>query len=397
MKRLFFVATLAIMAAGCQKTFVQNEVQTPIGFSTEVGKQTRAIVSNQNYLPAQPFAVYAYGHQKNEDGSYVQVDGENNITTIMNNVEVKGTTNNAVTTWKATEGAYYWPNDPRTKINFYAYSPAKPTPPAVATASDKHQLLTGTVSHDEIGGFALTDYVHSNMYVDFMVGRPVLGATYADQDGTNGSDENLPSVPVSFNHEMTQIVFNVETSEAYSDVTFTVQSIVLNNIGSKATYTHTGMTPSYDDTDSKFTKGTWSATTATNTYNVFPASAIDADAADGAPTLQTDEVATVVTNTTVLATTPVTMIPQTLTASTPAVDQTPAVSGQSFTITYTIAGTGVATETVVKTLDFKKDAHTAWKQNTKVTYNITIGLKEITFAPTVVGWDSESVEHPIFQ
>jgi hypothetical protein len=36
---------MAIMAAGCQKTEIQNEVQTPIGFSTEVGKQTKAIVT----------------------------------------------------------------------------------------------------------------------------------------------------------------------------------------------------------------------------------------------------------------------------------------------------------------------------------------------------------------
>lgn len=382
MKRLLIVASVAIMAAGCQKTFVQDEVQTPIGFSTEVGKQTRAIVQSTAYLTDQPFAVYAYGHQTET----------NSTNTIMNNVEIFYDDD---TKWRANDGlTYYWPNDPRTSINFYAYSPATVTS---GSATGNHQKLTVTPAHDETSGFTLTDYVHSNMYVDFMVGRPVLGATYADQDGTNGSVANLSSVPVSFNHEMTQIVFNVKTDEAYSGVTFTVQSIVLNNIGSKATYTHTGMTPSYTDTDSKFTKGTWSTTTATNTYNVFPASAIDADAADGAPTLQTDEVAKVVTNTTVLATTPVTMIPQTLTASTPAVDQTPAVSGQSFTITYTIAGTGVATEKVVKTLDFKKDAHTAWKQNTKVTYNITIGLKEITFAPTVVGWDSESVEHQIFQ
>lgn len=382
MKRLIIVASLAILAVGCQKTFVDNEIQTPIGFSTEVGKQTRAIVQNTLYPTSQPFAVYAYGHQ------------ENSFNTIMNNVEIFYD-DDTDDKWRANDGlTYYWPNDPRTSINFYAYSPATVTS---GSATGNHQKLTVTPAHNETSGFSLTDYVHSNMYVDFMVGRPVLGATYADQDGTNGSVANLSSVPVSFNHEMTQIVFNVKTDEAYSDVTFTVLSIVLNNIGSKATYTHTGMTPSYTDTDSKFTKGAWSTTTATTTYNVFPASAIDADAADGAQTLQTDEVATAVTNITVLATTPVTMIPQTLTASTPAVDPTPAVSGQSFTITYTIAGYGVATEKVVKTLDFKTDAHTAWKQNTKVTYNITIGLKEITFAPTVVGWDSESVEHPIFQ
>ena len=50
MKRLIFIASLAMLAVGCQKTEIQNEVLTPIGFSTEVGKQTRAIVDN----PAPP-------------------------------------------------------------------------------------------------------------------------------------------------------------------------------------------------------------------------------------------------------------------------------------------------------------------------------------------------------
>ena len=68
MKRLLLIASVAIMAAGCQKTFVDNEVQTPIGFSTEVGKQTRAIAQGSGdgsgeYFETQPFAVYAYGNK----------------------------------------------------------------------------------------------------------------------------------------------------------------------------------------------------------------------------------------------------------------------------------------------------------------------------------------------
>ena len=76
MKRLIIVASLAILAVGCQKTFVQNEVQTPIGFSTEVGKQTRAIVNT--YDDAQPFGVFAYGYD----------NGQPNDVPVMNNVEV---------------------------------------------------------------------------------------------------------------------------------------------------------------------------------------------------------------------------------------------------------------------------------------------------------------------
>lgn len=394
MKRLIIVASLAILAAGCQKTEIRNEVQTPIGFDTEVGKQTRAIASSTTYLETQPFGVFAYGHQ-NETA-----------TTVMNNVEVSytpasGSGETATTAkWAATGTTkYYWPNDPNTKINFYAYSPAHVASGTQSTANlANHQKLNGTLAHREVAGtnagtepagFSLTDYVHSNMYVDFMVGRPVLGAKYSDQDGENGNVSGLTSVPMSFNHEMTQIIFNVKTSEEYSGITFTVQSIVLNNVGNTATYTNSALGQSYTDTDSKFTKGAWGDPTATNTtgYTVFPAKKISESAPDGAPGLIADEAAFAVTNSEVLATTPVTMIPQSFTDTTP----------QSFIITYHIKGTGVAEETVQKTVNFKTDSHTAWAQNTKVTYTVVIGLNEITFAPSVVDWDTATESYTFAQ
>lgn len=401
MKRLLLIASVAILAAGCQKTFVDNEVQTPIGFSTEVGKQTRAIVSGNAYFINQPFAVYAYGHQVFTDASGNSTDTPNQVA-VMDNVEISCTPGDANANpatsdkWAASGTTkYYWPNDPRTHINFYAYSPAQS-----ATDYAKHQELTGTVSHSETAGFTLTDYVHSNMYVDFMVGRPVIAATYGDQDGTNGQVANLKSVPVSFNHQMTQVVFNVRTSEAYSGVTFTVNRITLNNIGSKATYTHTSLTPSYADTESKFTSGSWSTTTLPISYTIFPATTNGDNAAPELVNSAANNVesAFVVDNTEAktLKTTPVTMIPQTLKASAPAVDETPAVYGQSFTIEYTIAGTGVAEETVVKTLDFV-DASVNWTVNKKIIYTVTIGLNEITFAPEVVSWADGSFEYEFEQ
>jgi hypothetical protein len=63
---------------------------------------------------------------------------------------------------------------------------------------------------------------------------------------------------------------------------------------------------------------------------------------------------------------------------------------QSFTISYTISGTGVATETIVKTFDFADAVAAAvptWDINKNVTYTLTISLNEITFAPTVTPWE----------
>lgn len=397
MKRLLIIASLAILAMSCEKTIVSNGVRTPIGFSTEVGKQTRAVVQNATYPTDQPFAVYAYGHQDAGSGDVV--------TPIMNNVEVSYTDAQTSAKWSATGTTkYYWPNDPRTTINFYAYSPALVANP---TATANHQKLNGTIAHRETldgndqPGLYLTGYTHSNMYVDFMVARPVLDATYQDQDGTNGQAQNLSAVPTSFNHQMTQVVFNVKTSEDYSsgNITFTVTDITLNNIKDKANYSHTSLTPDYVDQNTSFTQGVWSAQEVTagandakGTFNIFPAEKyVSGQVDNGAPGIGANEVAKEVTDQTVLATTPVTMIPQDLVATVKD-QQSGAVTtaGQSFTITYTISGTGVATETVVKTVDLRSGNHTSWGVNQKVTYNVTIGLNEILFAPTVVGWEETS-------
>lgn len=353
MKRFYFIAAMAIMAAGCQKTEIQNEVQTPIGFSTEVGKQTRAIVQNGTYLTDQPFAVYAYGHQT--------VTAEV-VTTVMDNVEISYQTDK----WKPTAGSYYWPNDPRTTMNFYAFSPyiQRPATQEVAASSDPtvddvdKVMSVSSLSHTEDGGLVFTGYTHSNMYVDFMEATPVTGATYAHSDGDPDGDETAGKVPMTFNHKMTQILFKVTTDKVYDGITFTVESITLNNIKNTADYNDGDWTPS----------GSYS-------YPIFPAAAANGAAADE------DEIAlgSAQGQVTTMTTTGVTMIPQDLVAA-----------GQSFTIVYRIAGTGVASETVSKTVDLAVTGGVnEWNNNKRITYTVKIGLNEITFEPSVATWVDE--------
>ena len=374
MKRLLLIASVAILAAGCQKTFVDNEVQTPIGFSTEVGKQTRAIAQvsgngSGSYFETQPFGVYAYGHQ----------DQTNNENTIMSNVEITrqsksttvtnddgSTTSTTTYDWKATGTTkYYWPNDPRTYINFYAYSPAHATTNHDPNNTLKnHQKLTGVISHSEAGGFTISGYQHTNMYVDFMVADPIMGATYSDQDGT-GNKTDLSSVPLSFNHRMTQLIFKVKTNDTYTGVNFKLQSITLNNI--KNTANITGGVFTNDASGSA-------------SFVVYPAKA--ESHANGAPGLETDQTVNLVIEPTVSELTeiiPVTMIPQ-------AFDN----NNQSFTVVYTIDGNGVATETVSKTFALVNTP--AWGANKSITYTLSVGLNEITFAPSVADW-TDTYDH----
>ena len=252
MKRLFVVASMAIMAVGCQKTTVENEVLTPIGFNTEVGKQTRAIIEGTTYADTSKFGVYAFGHQ-----------GQT-TTPIMQNVEIGKIGDD----WKATGTTkYYWPNDADTYINFYAYSPK----------GIHAQMATE-------GTMTLTAYEHTNFQgedaIDFMTAVPVEEEKYGTHNGV---------VPVAFHHQMSQVQFVVKNSMTDANVTFKLVSITLNNVVNKADYSNAYAT----------NYGTWT-NGATGSYTLF-------DNADGV-IIDADG-----TNT---KTTAATMIPQTLVAST---------------------------------------------------------------------------------
>ena len=257
MKRFFIIASMAVLAVGCQKTEIQNEVQNQIGFSTETGKLTRAIADGQTtgattggYLLDQPFAVYAYSHQWiDADKDSQKDDGEETTADVMTNVEVISTDpTNETAPWKTNDLlTYYWPNDPRTKINFYAYSPSHMTADRktnLNTTADQKLNNAAVMSHDEADGMTLTGYVHEDMYVDFMVATPVKGSTYTDPnaDGTANAQSDYGVVPMTFNHQMTQILFNVTTDKVYPGVTFTVEEITLKNIIKTATYTNANLT-----------------------------------------------------------------------------------------------------------------------------------------------------------
>ena len=392
MKRLFIIASLAILAVGCQKTEIQNEVQTPIGFSTETGKQTRAI-SDPNYLTSQPFGVFSYGYDKTPAGAYVaNTDDQGEPAPVMNNVEINEQDGaNSTKVWKATSGiSYYWPNDPDNYLNFYAYSPIHTS---VASRTLKnHQKLRGELSHTEANGLTL-DYTHDNMYIDFMVATPVFRATFADQNG-EATDKNPKdvSVPVVFHHEMTQVNFTVKIADqkSYPNVDFEIQSIVLNDIYKEAAYTNTTLTHNPTTNSLPFAVGEWDNYDNADTFTIFPAEACSDDNPNGAPIDANEEAVVLHTDDRTsnsgtaaklnFSTTPVTMIPQELV-------------NQSFTITYKISGIGVATEEIAKTFKFVSATPTgasvpAWANNAKVTYTLTISLNEITFTPSVAEWSS---------
>ena len=382
MKRLILLATMMVaVLASCEKHEIQNEVINEIGFTSNVGKQTKAIVDNSTYLRTQTFGAYAYSHQVGTGAS-----GADKVATVMPNVEISDATpNDNAPTWKATaaHGSFYWPNDSRTTMNFYVYSPYlnsdanNTNKNSTSQGEDKH--INGTISHSEGTGFSLSGYRHDNMYVDFMVGSPVYDAKY-NVIASNGT------VPVVFNHQLTQLVFKVKTSLAYSGITFTVNSITLNKINNVGTYTNSNLTYTNANTKGQWANGVWNPTSETTTYNVFPATG------ESAAVVGFDDPQTQAVEENTLTTTAMTVIPQNL-----VYNRTPTGSEQSFTINYTIAGTNVANETVERTVEFATAADQLWGVNKKIIYTITIGLNEIKFNPSVAAWTEETAGTTIKQ
>jgi hypothetical protein len=355
---------MVAVLASCEKHEIRNEVLTEIGFTSNVGKQTKAIADGNTYSTSQPFGVYAYSKQeiKNSEGTVTAT----NTATVMPNVEIIGTTVDNTTTWKSnpTHGSFYWPNDSRTTMNFYAYSPYLATEGGIATsATDDDQKLNGKITHGEDTGLKLEGYIHSNQYVDFMVADPVTGATYANPDGSSAEDVD-GTVPVKFRHQMTQLIFEVVNTE-YKDVTFTIKSITLSNIKDKADYSYKGtLIPNSNPEAYDY----WTNETIDRTHN-------------GVYTVYTGTTNNTVTsgnNATSVTTDGMTVIPQDL-------------NEQTITIVYDIDGTGVAKETdVIATATLMTNNAPTWKVNQKITYTISIGMREIKFKPEVVTWTEET-------
>lgn len=399
MKRfMLFIAMVGFVATSCSKTIVKDEVETAISFSTESSKLTRAIVQGDVYDDAQPFGVVAYAHQGGVSDK------------LMDTVQVAKTGND----WKSKVGKYYWPNDPTTTIDFYAYSPAINL--ENASLVPNQQMTVDNFAQADNGAMSFEAYTHINMYVDFMVATPVKGATYVNPDGdanTETASGKEGIVPVVFNHQMSQILFKVTTDVDYgSGIKFTLKSITLKNIKDKADFDH-----SYADDDTQDQEqyddshvGIWSnqAFSDQNNKRVYPI--FPATTNLGAPSDEREVEGNIVyvqnvnTADNVFTTTGVTMIPQTMEqCSRPYVAGADNIAeertAQMFEIVYSISGTGVADETVTKHIPFwPSDADinkqgqnysvVHWGPNKRITYVVKIGLNEVKFEPSVADWEN---------
>ena len=122
MKKIFILAVSAVLlAAGCQKTEIQNEARTPIGFSSQMGKLTKAPdaanVDVYTNLYEQGFQVWGYFAGPENDLNYAINQPYFKEGSIAVTVSDR-TTNPA--TWTTAE-TYYWPGKNK-ELDLYAVS-----------------------------------------------------------------------------------------------------------------------------------------------------------------------------------------------------------------------------------------------------------------------------------
>ena len=200
MKKIFFVAIAAtLLAAGCQKTEVLNQVNpvdgTSMTFAPNMGKLTKAAESaGMENLQSQNFRLWAY---------YVAADPNrgaeaNSIYDGMENIAVTYGTEG----W-STSPVHFWPGKGK-QLKFFAVSADLDTYGAENSKStDAENGTKVSITADENGGtLTVTDFVVSNTApdVDLMIADYATGQ---QKNGTEGSND----VNLKFRHALAKVEF----------------------------------------------------------------------------------------------------------------------------------------------------------------------------------------------
>lgn len=354
MKKIFILAVSAVLlAAGCQKTEIQNEARTPIGFSSQMGKLTKAPDAENSgqfdNLVEQDFRVWGFFATEgdlNYAKNYLYLD----------KIYVDGTstvTGETTTYGWATTETYYWPGKGK-ELDLYAIS---------SWATDYDLTATGNVTIvPDTREVTIKDFVvNANADNDLMVAALIR----QDQD-----DDKY--VRPHFEHTLTKVVVKFKAS---GESTVHVISAVTSEIPSKATLTVANTEPT------AATENTAKTSTATFTWGeqsdkvAYHAVCKTASVPVSGVVMENGETAENAIQAVLLSKTEFTtfgswlLLPQT------------SIEGYYLDVEYIVDGMYVKQRFMLKAGDIA-----AWTRNQLTTYNVTISPDYITFEPDVQDW-----------
>ena len=359
MKKLFFIAAIAGAAlVSCTKNEVAQSVneQQEITFASPiVGTTTKASTTpvygllTGTYPTTVSFGVWGWYSEAASYDAAAAVPYMTNVEVAYNanNHNDKETENGA---WEPVT-PYYWPKNG--KLTFDAYSPIE---------------LTG-VSCDKATGLTIENYSVPTTLANQI---DVLYSTRA-YDKTNASytsGTTYEGVDIAFNHALSAVAFTIKAADDdYPVGTIKLQSITVT-ADSKGTFTQNiGSTPS------------WKVEKSGANYVIW-------EAADYENSLEVEEDAKTAGQTSIV-------LPQEFKSSEAVItvkyyikngQENPLLQTAIFKLYDSVNQSGKEGDAAV-TVD-------KWEMGKIYTYNLTIGLQGIYFAPTIDSWDNVSVDLP---
>lgn len=355
MKKIFFVAIAAtLLAAGCQKTEIINEVGDTINFSSEMGKLTKAGTGDLTTLKAQDFSVWAYYAADDKNTS---VDDTYNVYDEIDNVRVTDGTNDK---WGTVE-QYYWPGVGKELI-FFAVS-----------ADD---VTIGETTYNEAGEVATnTSKVEVNAdrsaltIKDFTVApaTPNVDLMVADIVQQHQGDK---VVDLDFHHTLAKVEFLFKTITNEDNLTVTVNSLTVGGV--KTVGTFSTVQPTQTKAEGDYTEGGSSTPAYSGKKTPVGFFWTDQKEPRDFSVRKTDAPASFVLDDDYEVYSSWLVIPQSIATTTVTVNYT--IGEKTFDSIFNLytEGTNPLTE---------------WKANQYVAYRITLAPNLITFNPSVEDWD----------
>lgn len=374
MKKIFFMAVSAVLlAAGCQKTEIQNEALTPIGFNIHMGKLTKAPdagnAGRYQNLNEQGFMAWGYFNAE-DDLNYKQGDlylgADDGVLGIKVNParDDHGTIlvgdTGAAQSWTTAE-TYYWPGKDKS-LDIYCVS-----------LYDGGDNPTNTYSQ-VTPSYADESLTVKNFVVDAGADNDLMVAPLITQD-----QDAKKFVEPQFTHALTKVLVNFKTNSISNEIyVISAKTSLLPNKGT-LTVTNTPLS-----TDETFVKDRlkWDLSSAEEDkyqYNdQFTGKTLVADAITDLPseyngnlnavklTYEQDGEGNTTFNTIQFASW--LLLPQ-----------------ESLTATLDVEYI-VDKMYIKQTFNLSTETVTSWPKNTQTTYNVTISPDYIEFAPVVEDW-----------
>lgn len=352
-KHIFYIAAACVALASCVKNEVRvNAPDKEITFQTVSTKAGAAFNTNHK------FYSYAYFLEKDKTWDPDFATATPYIDNALIAYDHGAGEGQGFWAPAAPNTYYYWPK--QGKLTFFAWTDDTAAPSVGAGPDVKVSCAPKT-------GIKIEKYsVKDNRNKDILVAKIAKDKT-ANETATGAWKNGVPTV---FRHALAKVEFKVNKRTNYPNVTFKVKKITLTKVSTRGTFTQCQSTPNEN--------WGWTGWGLQEDLPVFTGDKEVTKTADSTPA--EFDALTPDPNTDYHI-----VLPQVLRDK---ID--PTITIEYEIITSYVTGNPV-TEKVTETKDLKDIYTDDWKCNKKYVLGITLGLNEIYWDPSVVGWENGDV------